>query len=168
MKIMNSTLCYLERDGKFLMLHRNKKKDDINHDKWIGVGGKLEFSESPEDCLYREVLEETGYALTDHSFRGIVTFVYGEITEYMYLYVSDSFTGEQKTCDEGELKWVDKEDVMNLNIWDGDRIFLKLIADEVPFFSLKLVYDKDDNLVEKILNINRTSPIREDKTDMSS
>ena len=155
MKMINSTLCYLEKDGKYLMLHRNTKKDDINHDKWIGVGGKLEFGESPEDCLLREVLEETGYTLISHSLRGIITFVYGEITEYMYLYVSDCFQGEQKSCDEGDLEWVRKEEVTKLNIWDGDRIFLKLIAEGSPFFSLKLVYDEDDNLVEQVLNINK-------------
>ncbi|MCR5487499.1 MAG: 8-oxo-dGTP diphosphatase [Lachnospiraceae bacterium] len=151
MKIINSTLCYLERDGKLLMLHRNAKKDDVNHDKWIGVGGKLEFGESPEDCLYREVLEETGYALSGHSFRGIVTFVYGEITEYMYLYVSDSFTGEQKSCDEGELVWVKREEVLDLPIWEGDRIFLRLLSEGAPFFSLKLVYDEDGRLKEHVL-----------------
>lgn len=151
MKIINSTLCYLERDGKLLMLHRNAKKDDVNHDKWIGVGGKLEFGESPEDCLYREVLEETGYELSGHSFRGIVTFVYGEITEYMYLYVSDSFTGEQKSCDEGELVWVKREEVLDLPIWEGDRIFLRLLSEGAPFFSLKLVYDEDGRLKEHVL-----------------
>ncbi len=151
-KIINSTLCYIEKDSKLLMLHRTKKKDDVNHDKWIGVGGKLESGESPEDCLYREVLEETGYALTGHSFRGIVTFVYGDITEYMYLYVSKDFTGNQKDCNEGELVWVKKEDVFNLPIWEGDRIFLKLLEENAPFFSLKLVYDEFDNLKETVLD----------------
>ncbi len=151
-KIINSTLCYLEKDNKMLMLHRTKKKDDVNHDKWIGVGGKLESGESPEDCLYREVLEETGYTLTDHSFRGIVTFVYGDITEYMYLYVSKDFTGSQKDCDEGELIWVKKEDIFNLPIWEGDRIFLKLLEEGAPFFSLKLVYDEYGNLKESVLD----------------
>ncbi len=154
MSIVNSTLCYLERDGKYLMLHRNAKKDDVNHDKWIGVGGKTEFGESPEDCLIREVLEETGFTLLDHRFCGIVTFVYGQITEYMYLYVSDSFTGKQKDCDEGELVWVKKEDVMKLPIWEGDRTFLRLLAEESPFFSLKLVYDEDGKLVEDVLKAN--------------
>ena len=154
MSIVNSTLCYLEKDGKYLMLHRNAKDNDVNHDKWIGVGGKTESGESPEDCLCREVREETGYDLLSHNFRGIVTFVYENITEYMYLYTSDSFEGEQICCDEGKLEWVKKEDVLKLPIWEGDRIFLKLLDDDSPFFSLKLVYDKDGNLVENVLNVN--------------
>ncbi len=150
-RVINSTLCYLEKDGKYLMLHRNAKKDDINRDKWIGIGGKPESGESPEDCLYREVLEETGYSLCSHSFRGVVTFVYGEITEYMFLYVSDDFSGDQIECDEGELVWVDRNEVENLPIWEGDRIFLKLLKDEAPFFSLKLVYDDKGTLSESVL-----------------
>lgn len=151
-KVLNTTLCYLERDGKYLMLHRIKKKNDINHDKWIGVGGKLEFSESPEDCLYREVKEETGYELLSHNFRGIVTFVYCDITEYMYLYVSDNFIGEQSECDEGELVWINKNAVLDLPIWEGDKIFLKLLDKDIPFFSLKLIYDEQGNLIESILD----------------
>ena len=153
MKTVNSTLCYLEKDGKYLMLHRNAKKNDLNYGKWIGVGGKLKFGESPEDCLCREVFEETGYTLLSHSFRGIITFVYGEITEYMYLYTSDSFEGEQRVCDEGELVWIDKEAVMGLPLWDGDRVFLKLMAQASPFFSLKLIYDADGRLAENVLYI---------------
>ena len=146
--LINTTLCYIEKDGKYLMLHRTTKKNDINHDKWIGVGGKLEFAESPEDCLYREVREETGYTLHSHCFRGIVTFVYSDITEYMYLYTSDDFSGEQIPCDEGELVWIDKSAVYDLPIWEGDKIFLKMLEEKLPFFSLKLVYDLDGNLVE--------------------
>ena len=153
--VINSTLCYLEKDGKYLMLHRNVKKDDMNRDKWIGVGGKLEFGESPEECLYREVLEETGYTLCSHNFRGVVTFVYGEVTEYMFLYVSDDFNGDQRECDEGELVWVDRNEVLNLPIWEGDRIFLNLLKDKAPFFSLKLVYDEEGNLTESILDGRR-------------
>ena len=155
-KIINSTLCYLEKDGKYLMLHRNAREQDLNKDKWIGVGGKLEHGESPEDCLYREVLEETGYSLQGHSFRGIVTFVYGEITEIMYLYVSDNFTGEEKPCDEGELAWIDKTEVKDLPIWEGDKVFLKLLEDDHPFFSLKLIYDDSGNLVKTVLDGRKT------------
>ena len=147
-KMMNTTLCYLERDGKYLMLHRTKKEGDLNKDKWIGVGGKLESGESPEDCLYREVFEETGYTLKDHRFRGIVTFVYGDITEYMYLYTSEHFEGEEKICDEGELVWIDRAAVYDLPIWEGDKIFLKYLEENRPFFSLKLLYDDDGKLKE--------------------
>lgn len=142
-----STLCYIERDGKYLMLHRTVKKHDVNKDKWIGVGGHFEKNESPEECLLREVKEETGYTLTSWKYRGIVTFVYGEdITEYMSLYTADGFTGEPIPCDEGELEWVEKEQVLGLNLWEGDKIFFRLLDEEVPFFSLKLVYDTTDTL----------------------
>lgn len=146
---MLSTLCYIEKEGKYLMLHRTVKENDVNKDKWIGVGGHFEKNESPEECLLREVKEETGYTLTSWRYRGIVTFVYGEsVTEYMSLYTADGFVGEPHACDEGELEWVDKEDVMNLNIWEGDKIFFRLLREDRPFFSLKLVYSEDDVLRE--------------------
>lgn len=148
-----STLCYLEKDDMYLMLHRVKKENDINKDKWIGVGGHFEEGESPEDCVLREVKEETGYTLTSYRFRGIVTFVYGEITEYMHLFTADGFEGDEIICNEGNLEWVPKEGISGLNIWEGDKIFLKLLAeDELPFFSLKLVYDLDGNLVSSVLD----------------
>ncbi|MBU3874494.1 NUDIX domain-containing protein [Faecalicatena sp. AGMB00832] len=142
-----STLCYIERDNQYLMLHRTVKKNDVNKDKWIGVGGHFEAQESPEECLLREVWEETGYTLTSYRYRGIVTFIYGEdVTEYMSLYTADGFTGDPIPCDEGELEWVDKEAVLGLNLWEGDKIFFRLLDEEREFFSLKLVYDKTDTL----------------------
>lgn len=147
-----TTLCYLERGGQYLMLHRVVKKNDENHDKWIGIGGKLEDAESPEECLLREVREETGYTLTDWRFRGIVTFVsdvWG--TEYMCLYTATGFTGEPHDCDEGVLEWVDKDRVDGLELWEGDKIFFRLLNEGAPFFSLKLRYE-GNNLVEWALN----------------
>ena len=142
-----STLCYIEQDGKYLMLHRTVKKNDVNKDKWIGVGGHFEHGESPEECLLREVKEETGYTLTSWKYRGIVTFVYGEDTiEYMSLYTADGFTGEPVECDEGELEWVDKKDIPALELWEGDKIFFRLLDMEREFFSLKLVYNRSDVL----------------------
>lgn len=147
-----TTLCYLERDGKYLMLHRVTKKNDVSHDKWIGVGGHAESGESPEDCLIREVREETGYELTSYRFRGLVTFITDTgITEYMCLYTSDGFTGEQLPCDEGELEWVDKNRLEELNLWEGDLIFFRLIDENRPFFSLKLRYE-GDVLAEAVLD----------------
>ena len=148
----NTTLCYIQKDDQYLMLHRTKKEGDLNKDKWIGVGGKCEQGESPEDCLYREVLEETGYTLKGHLFRGIVTFVYGDITEYMYLFTSDSFEGVLKECDEGELVWVDIDKVCKLPIWEGDKIFLKYLKEDKEFFSLKLVYNEAGGLTGTTLN----------------
>lgn len=148
-----STLCYMEKDEQYLMLHRTVKKNDVNKDKWIGVGGHFEWGESPEDCLLREVWEETGYTLTSYRYRGIVTFVYGEDTvEYMSLYTADKFVGEPHPCDEGELEWVDKKDIFSLNLWEGDKIFFRLLEENRPFFSLKLVYDREDLLKEAVLD----------------
>ena len=145
-----TTLCYIENDGKYLMLHRVKKKEDINKNKWIGVGGHANEWESPEECLVREVKEETGLILTSYKFRGIVTFISDECeSETMCLFTADKFTGNIIECDEGELKWVDKKVVHNLPTWEGDAVFLKLLLeDEKRFFSLKLVYE-GDKLKEK-------------------
>lgn len=147
-----TTLCYPERDGKYLMLHRVKKKNDVNHDKWIGVGGHFEDGESPEDCVLREVLEETGLTLTEYRYRGIVTFVSDrDPCEYMHLFTATDWTGEWKDCDEGDLEWIDKADLLSLTLWEGDRIFLRLLDENIPFFSLKLTYS-GDKLVEAVLN----------------
>ena len=150
----NSTLIYLENSvGEYLMLHRVKKKNDINHDKWIGVGGGFEHGESPEECALRETREETGLTLTDYRFRGIVTFdCAGQETLYMHLFTATGWTGELADCDEGELEWVAKERVYDLPIWEGDRIFFRLLEEERPFFSLKLSYDKGDVLVRAVLD----------------
>ena len=143
-----STLCYIEQNGKYLMLHRTVKKNDVNKEKWIGVGGHFEADESPEECLLREVREETGYTLTSWQYRGIVTFVSGDgVTEYMSLFTADGFEGRPIPCDEGELAWVKIQDVEQLNIWEGDKIFFRLLRENRPFFSLKLVYGGHGGLV---------------------
>ncbi len=147
-----TTLCYIEKEDSYLMLHRVSKKNDVNKDKWIGIGGHFEEGESPEECLLREALEETGLTLTSYRFRGLVTFSQeGYGTEYMCLFTADGFTGEMKECDEGVLKWVPKKDLDKLNLWTGDAIFLDLLAKDAPFFSLKLSYQKDE-LKEAVLN----------------
>lgn len=148
----NSTLCYILRGNDVLMLHRVKKKNDINHDKWIGVGGKFEFEESPDECVLREVKEETGLTLTSWRCRGIVTFLNeGGEGEYMYLFTADGFTGELIECNEGDLQWVSREFVSSLPQWEGDRIFLNLLWQNAPFFLLTLRY-RNDRLTEAVLN----------------
>ncbi len=161
--MIQSSLCYIYRwknevekhplpEREVLMLHRTKKKNDLNHDKWIGIGGKFEEGESPEECALRETLEETGLTLTSWRYRGLVTFVSNEAeTEYMHLFTADEFEGELKECDEGDLTWVRQKDFDALPQWEGDRIFLRLLDEEVPFFSLKLVYE-GDRLKEARLN----------------
>lgn len=140
----NTTLCYLLRGDEVLLLHRIKKKNDLNHDKWIGIGGKFEEGESPEECLLREAWEETGLTLTDYNYRGIVTFVSNEWEgEYMHLYTATGWTGTLKECDEGVLEWVGWEKMKSLPQWEGDKIFLRLLEEEAPFFSLKLCYEGD-------------------------
>lgn len=152
--MISTTLCYIEKDDKYLMLHRVKKENDANHDKWIGVGGKFENGESPEECLLREVKEETGLTLTKYRLRGIVTFVSDEWEgEYMYLFTATEYEGEitesdfNIECDEGDLVWVPKSELFNLNLWEGDKIFLKLLDEDNGFFSLKLCYE-GEKLVE--------------------
>ena len=152
MKSCMTTLCYIEKDGCYLMLHRVKKEQDINKDKWIGIGGHFEGKESPEDCLLREVKEETGLTLKSYAFRGIITFVTDCYeTEYMCLYTADSFEGELTECAEGNLEWVPKGKLRELNLWEGDYIFLELLESRKEFFSLKLCYEKD-KLVEAVLD----------------
>ena len=144
MKAFNTTLCYIRRGDRFLMMHRVKKDQDINQGKWIGVGGKFENGESPEDCLLREVKEETGLELKDYRFRGIVTFVNdGWGTEYMHLFTAEAPAGDVKDCEEGILRWVPEAEIDALPQWEGDRIFFKLIREDAPFFSLKLCYEGD-------------------------
>ena len=137
-----TTLCYPEQNGQYLMLHRTKKVNDENRDKWIGVGGKFEDGESPEDCMRREVLEETGLTVTKWCYRGIITFVSNEYgTEYMHLFTCTKWTGQIRECDEGELAWIDKKTLLSLPMWEGDRVFLHLLDEDAPFFSLKLTYE---------------------------
>ena len=140
----NTTLCYLLQGDQVLLLHRVKKENDLNHDKWIGIGGKFEEGESPEECLLREAWEETGLTLTDYQYRGIVTFVSNEWEgEYMHLYTATGWTGALKECNEGVLEWVSREKMKELPQWEGDKIFLRLLEEEAPFFALKLCYEGD-------------------------
>lgn len=139
--MISSSLCYIERDERYLMLHRVKKAHDVNRDKWIGVGGKFEEGESPEECVCREVLEETGLTLTDYRYRALVTFVSDCCEgEFMHLFTATGFEGKIRECDEGVLEWIEKTELMKLPMWEGDRIFLEMIARPSPFFSLKLQY----------------------------
>ena len=148
-RMLLTTLCYIEKGDQYLMLHRVKKEHDINKDKWIGVGGKFEDKESPEDCLFREVREETGLTLTSWKFRGIMTDLYE--TEFMHLYTADDWEGEMIECNEGNLEWLDKKEVFNLKVWEGDKIFFWLMQHDEPFFSLRLEYVGDE-LVSYAMN----------------
>ena len=143
-----TTLCYIEKDDKYLMLHRVKKENDLNHDKWVGVGGKFEPDETPEECMLREVREETGLTLTRYRFRAIITFLSDEWeTEYIHLYTASEFTGTLLECDEGNLEWIPKSEIDKLKLWEGDKIFFKLLRETEDFFSLKLRYE-GEKLVE--------------------
>lgn len=149
--MINTTLCYIERGDEYLMLHRVKKENDINRDKWIGLGGKFEEDESPEECLLREVYEESGLRLSSWRYRGIVTFVNTKCSsEYMHLFTANGFEGTIGTCDEGELEWIKKSELMKLTLWEGDKIFLRLLESGEPFFSLKLSYDGDELISAKL------------------
>lgn len=139
--MLQTTLCYLDENGKTLMLHRVKKKNDVNHDKWIGIGGKLEHGESPEECMIREFKEETGLILTRWAYRGLVTFVSDTWCEYMHLFTATGYEGMLCDCEEGTLEWVDTARLASLPIWEGDKVFLNLLRTRDTFFSLKLVYD---------------------------
>ena len=150
--MINTTLCHIEKDGKYLMLHRTAKENDLNKDKWIGIGGKFEDKESPEECNAREILEETGLTVGYCRYCGIVTFVSDKwATEYMHIFHTTDFSGELKECDEGDLCWVDIQKIYSLPLWEGDKIFLRLIEKQAPFFSLKLEYE-GEKLINAILN----------------
>ena len=151
--MINTTLCYVLRGNDVLMLHRIKKENDLNKDKWIGIGGKFLENESPDECLLREAKEETGLTLTSYRLRGIVTFLSDEAEgEYMYLFTADGFEGQLKDCDEGNLEWISKEKLDSLPKWEGDQIFLDLLWQDAPFFLLTLRYDRNDTLVEAVLD----------------
>lgn len=154
-RAINSTLIYVERGDEYLMLHRTKKENDLNRDKWIGIGGKFEENESPEDCMLREAREETGLTLTSWRYRGIVTFLSDRWeTEYMHLFTADGYSGTLRQCNEGDLAWIKKSELLKLKLWEGDKIFLRLLDSDEPFFSLKLKYE-GDTLVLAVLNGKR-------------
>lgn len=151
-EMVNTTLCYIEKDNKYLMLHRTKKENDLNEGKWIGVGGKFEPNETPEECLLREVKEETDLTLTSYRLRAVITFVSDKWgTEYMYLFTADAFTGEIGSCNEGDLEWVDKDKILDLPTWEGDRIFLEKLLDNAGFFTVKVVYEGDKLVESKVV-----------------
>ena len=155
MKSNLTTLCYIEQDEKYLMMHRVKKEKDINKDKWVGVGGHFEKDESPEECLIREVKEETNLELKSFRLRGVITFLSDHWqTEYMFLYTAEVEDIAFGDCDEGELEWIEKKKVYDLPIWEGDKIFFRLLEEGRDFFSLKLRYVGEE-LVEAVLDGER-------------
>lgn len=148
-----TTLCYIEKDNKYLMLHRTKKEKDENKDKWIGIGGKIEEGETPTQCVLREAKEETGLTLNEVKFRAIIYFrnsFYND--EDMYLFTCNDFSGTIKECDEGDLEWIDKEELYNLTLWEGDKIFLKELSTSESFFELTLNYEKDKLISHEFKN----------------
>lgn len=148
-----TTLCYIKKDGCYLMLHRTKKKNDGSFEKWLGVGGKIEPGETPDECILRETKEETGLTLTTYSYRGKVNFYSNQWEdEIMYLYTATEYTGEMIDCNEGNLEWVPLSEIMNLHLWEGDKIFLKLLMEDAPFFELEVHYEGDTLVDHKILN----------------
>lgn len=144
MKKELTTLCYVEKDGMYLLLHRTKKKDDINAGKYIGIGGHIEHNETPTECIIREAYEETGLKLNNPKLRGIITFVIDDYDEYTFLYTCDDFEGSLKECNEGELSWVDKDEIFSLPMWEGDEVFLRKLCEDDAFISVKLVYVNDE------------------------
>ena len=147
-----TTLCYIEQNDCYLMLHRTKEECDMNKDKWLGIGGHFEKGETPDECIIREVKEETNLTLTDYTLRGIILFEENDYKEMIYLYTSTAFKGKIKECLEGDLVWVNKDDVLNLNIWEGDKVFLKMLNDKEPYFILKLIYDNDKFIGSELLD----------------
>ena len=156
--MLRTTLCYIEKDGKYLMLHRNKKENDLNEGKWIGVGGKIEAGETPEECMLREVKEETGLTPTSYQYRGLIHFIPDKAeNEDMYLYTIDEFTGEVSRCNEGDLKWIEKENIFSLNLWEGDKIFLRKLLNGESGFEISLYYE-GDKCVKSIDSTNTFIP----------
>ena len=149
--MINTTICHIEKDGKYLMLHRIKKQNDLNQDKWIGIGGKFEHGESPEECMLREFREETGLIPTGLRYRGIITFLSEDWCEYMHLFTATGYDGDLRECEEGTLEWVPDDQLVQLPIWEGDKVFLRLLGERDAFFSLKLVYE-GERLVRTLLD----------------
>ena len=150
-KLPETVLAYIEKDDSYLMLFRNKKEKDINANKWIGVGGHIEQDETVEQALYREIKEETGLDVISYEKRGLIHFNYGDLSEIMHLFVIKEVKGELIDCDEGTLKYIPKNEVLNIPIWEGDRIFLKKLLSNEPYFELELNYLKDRLISYKFL-----------------